>query len=491
MLWIKLDGEGALYRQLYRALRSAILEGRLGPEERLPSTRAFAAELGLSRNTVLQAMEQLIAEGYATGRVGSGTYVAGVLPRPLPIPDSATTGISPGTEAPLRLSAMAERLSQLVPPGRATWSPFQEVLPYDFRYGEPSYADLPIDTWSLLLGRRARRLSTRRLAYQAPGGASELREALVGYLARARGVVCSADQVIIVNGSQQAVDLTARLLVNPGDPVVIEEPHYTGFSFCLHAVGADLVPITVDDYGLRTQDLEEVENARLVCVTPAHQYPLGSVMSLQRRLALIDWAVRRDAYILEDDYDGEFRYDAKPIESLQSLDRSGRVIYAGTASKVLFPALRIGWVVAPPALAPYYINAKALADTGTPSLAQLALADFIAEGHLERHARRARIQTGKRRAALLEIVQQELSGRAKLVGASAGLHVLLQLPNLDAREVSRLRQACRERGVGVYPAAPYYSRPPAHAELLLGYAAMEEDKIREGIRRLRQALDSL
>jgi GntR family transcriptional regulator/MocR family aminotransferase len=490
VFWVKLDGDGALHRQLYRALRAAILDGRLAPADRLPSTRSFAKELGLSRNTVLQAIDQLVAEGYANGRVGSGTYVAAELPRPAPAPTRLGTGASAADVRPPRLSDTGERLAQVAAPGRASWSPWQELLPFDFRYGEPSYADLPMDTWSRLLGRRARRLSARRLAYQAPGGAAELREALAGYLARARGVSSSADNIIIVHGSQQAVDLTARLLVNPGDPVVLEEPHYTGFSFCLRAAGAELIHIRVDEHGLRTDDLEAVESARLVCVTPSHQYPMGSVLSLPRRLALLDWAQRRDAYVLEDDYDGEFRFDGKPIECLQALDRAGRVIYAGTASKLLFPALRIGWIVAPASLAPYFLNAKALADTGTPSLEQLALADFISEGHLERHARRARIRTAARRNALLEVVDTELGSRVEVLGASAGLHVLMRIPGVDAGEVPRIRQACRELGVGVYPASPFYASPPAAAELLLGYAALPEETIREGVRRLRRALDS-
>ena len=491
MLWVKLDGDGALHRQLYRALRSAILDGRLGPEQRLPSTRSFARELGLSRNTVLQAIDQLVAEGYAAGRVGSGTYVASELPRPAPPPRtlSTTKDTRAAGDAAPRLSALGERLSLVAPPGRASWSPWPELLPYDFRYGEPSFSDLPMDTWSRLLGRRARRLSARRLAYQPPGGAPELREALAGYLARARGVVCSPDDIVIVHGSQQAVDLLARLLVNPGDPVVIEEPHYTGFSFCLNAAGAKLVHIGVDENGLKTDELEQVEDARLVCVTPSHQYPTGAVLSLARRLALIDWATRHESYVLEDDYDGEFRFDGKPIECLQALDRRGRVVYTGTASKLLFPSLRIGWLVAPPALAPYCLNAKALADTGTPSIEQFALADFISEGHLERHARKARMRTASRRRVLLDSVATELGARVEVLGASAGLHVLMKIPGLDARDVTRLRQACRELGVGVYPASPFYAHPPVHAELLLGYAALGEDTIREGIRRLRRALD--
>ncbi len=494
MLWVKLDGEGALHRQLYRAIRSAIVDGRLKPEERLPSTRAFARELGLSRNTVLQAIEQLVAEGYASGRVGSGTYVSAIVPRPASKPhgDPSIPRLQVGNaDRPPRLSAIGSRIARVAPPRRASWSPWPELLPYDFRYGEPSFPDLPLDSWTRLLGRRARRLSARRLAYQAPGGAPELREALAGYLARARGVVAAPEQIVVLNGSQQAVDLTARLLVDAGDPVVLEEPHYTGFSLSLAAAGARLAPVGVDEGGLRTDELEQITDARLACVTPSHQFPTGSVLSLPRRLALIDWAERHDAFVLEDDYDGEFRFDADPIECLQALDRSGRVLYAGTASKLLFPALRIGWIVAPPALAPHYVSAKALADTGTPSLEQLVLADFIVEGHLERHVRRARQRTASRRAALLEAIDAELGRGANVLGASAGLHVLVRLPGLDPADVPRLRRACRDLGVGVYPTAPYYSAQPAHAEVLLGYAALREETIREGIRRFGRALGSL
>jgi GntR family transcriptional regulator/MocR family aminotransferase len=496
-MWLQLDGEGALHRQLYRALRAAILDGRLAAGSRLPGTRALARELGVSRNTVLQASEQLIAEGYAASTPRSGTFITACAPSAAPAPASRST--SP-TQAPRRTSAIepsppnrglsefGRRLAIAVAPGRATWSIGRESLPYDFRYGEPSYDDLPLDTWSRLLGRRARRMSVRRLAYQPPGGAAELREALAGYLGRARGVVCAPEQIVVVNGSQQAIDLAARLLVDPGDGVVLEEPHYTGFSFCLQAAGAKLLHVGVDEQGLRTGELAAIEDARLACVTPSHQFPTGAVLSLPRRIALLEWAAQRDAYVLEDDYDGEFRFDGQPIECLQALDRGGCVIYTGTASKLLFPALRIGWLVAPPQLAPQFLNAKALADTGTASIEQLALADFIVEGHLERHARRARNRTAERRVALLDAIERELGDRARVCGASAGLHVLLQLPDLPADESRRLREACRERGVGVYPAAPYYARPPDHLELLLGYAALGEEAIREGIARLRQAL---
>jgi len=488
---IRLDGEGTLQRQLYRALRDAILGGRLPPGSRLPATRALGRDLGLSRNTVLLACERLLAEGYATPRPRAGLFVVDALPA-RPAPAGRPTTLRLGTETPRPvLSAIGRRLAETVAPGRVTWSPWPGALPYDFRYGEPSFADLPMETWTRMLGRRARRLSARRLGYQAPGGAAELREALAGYLARARGVVCAPEQIVVVNGSQQAIDLTTRLLVDPGTRVVLEEPHYTGFSACLQAAGAAIEYVPVDEAGLRTDLLARVKRARLACVTPSHQYPAGSVLSLPRRLALLEWAAESGAYVLEDDYDGEFRFDARPIACLQALDRTGRVIYTGTASKLLFPALRIGWVVTPAALTPHFLDTKALADTGTPTLEQLALADFIAGGHLERHARRARNRTAARRVALLEAVDGDLGSRARIRGASAGLHVLLELPGVAARDLSRLRAACRQRGVGVYPATPFYAHPPAHAELLLGYAALDETQIREGIRRLRRALESL
>jgi GntR family transcriptional regulator/MocR family aminotransferase len=489
-MWLRLDGEGALHRQTYRALRDAILAGRLAGGARLASTRTLARELGLSRNTVLLAYEQLVAEGYATTRGGSGTYVADVLPSRGGRPSAAAEGGSRSGDRP-RLSALGRRLEADVPRRQATWDLPRERVEVDFRYGEPAYADLPLATWARILGRRARRLSVKRLAYQTPGGAAELREALAGYLSRARGVVCSPEQIVIVQGSQQAIDLATRLLVDPGDTVVLEEPHYTGFSFCLAALGARIVFVPTDEQGLQVDELESVGSAKLACVTPSHQFPAGGVLPLPRRLALLEWAKRRSAYVLEDDYDGEFRFEGRPIECLQALDRHGRVLYTGTASKLLFPALRIGWLVAPPSLAPHFAAAKALADTGTATLEQLAFADFIGEGHLERHVRRSRVRHAARRRALMEAVQDELGARARVLGESAGLHVLLRLEEIPGRDVRRLREACRARGVGVYPAAPFYTRPPARAELLLGYAALREKDIRTGIRLLREAVDSI
>lgn len=489
VLLVELDGRGSLQQQTYRALRAAILGGRLRPGDRLASTRDLARELGVARNTVLQAYDRLIAEGYAATRPASGTFVATTLPPPPRA--AARRGRPAAIETAPRLSTFGQRTVETIPARYATWSLRREAVSYDFRYGEPAYGDLPLATWARLLGRRARRLSVRRLAYQPPGGAPELRAALAGYLARARGVVCTPEQILIVRGSQQAIDLTTRLLVDPGDPVVLEEPHYTGFSFCLRAAGADVAYVPVDEHGLRVEELDRVHAARLAFVTPSHQYPAGGVLSLPRRLALLGWAHARSAYVFEDDYDGEFRFEGHPLECLQALDRDGRVLYAGTASKIFFPALRIGWLVAPPALLGAFQSAHALADTGTPTLEQLAFADFIAGGHLERHVRRIRVRHAARRRALLDAVADELGERARVSGASAGLHVLLRLDGLSRRDIPRLRAACRERGVGVYPASPFYARPPAHAELLLGYGGLGERAIREGIRRLAQAIESL
>jgi GntR family transcriptional regulator/MocR family aminotransferase len=489
MLWLRPDGEGPLQRQVYRALRAAILGGRVGAGERLPSTRALASELRVSRNTVLSAYEQLLAEGYANTRGGSGTYVAQALSQSPGGVAQPTAGSSPGPSEPPRLSAFGQRLAADLPRGQASWNLPRERVAIDFRYGEPAYSDLPLATWARLLGRRARRLSVKRLAYQAPGGAEELRAALAGYLSRARGVRCAPHQLVVVQGTQQAIDLVTRLLVDPGDSVVLEEPHYPGFSLVLTALGAKLTLVPVDGEGLCVEALETVHAARLVCVTPSHHFPAGGVLSLPRRLALLEWTRRRGAYVLEDDYDGEFRFEGRPLECLQALDRHGRVIYVGTASKLLFPALRIGWLVAPPSLVESLRDAKALADTGTATLEQLAFADFIAEGHLERHVRRSRARQARRRAALVAALERELGERAQVLGASAGVHVLLRLPEFTGREVRGLREACRRRGVGVYPAAPFYARPPARAELLLGYASLTERQIREGIRLLREAMD--
>jgi GntR family transcriptional regulator/MocR family aminotransferase len=486
-VWLELDGDGPLQQQAYRALRAAILGGALRPGARLPATRALAREAGLARNTLLAAYEQLVDEGYCDARRGSGTYVAASLPD-----DAAPAPRRPrGRTAALPLSAHAARILAQAPRRGVSWGMPRKALPYDFRYGEPAYADLPLEAWWRRLGRRARRASAARLAYGEPAGAPELRRALSEYLRRARGVACTPEQVIVTHGAQQAIDLVARALVDPGDRVALEEPHYTGFSFALGAWGAELVPVAVDAQGLRVDALERHAGVRGVCVTPSHQFPTGGVLPLERRLALLAWAESARAFVLEDDYDGEFRYEGRPLPSLQGLDRAGRVLYLGTASKLLFPALRIGWLVAPEPLVRAVTLAKAYADTGSAQLEQLVLADFIDGGDLERHVRRARVRNAARREALHAAVARHLPGVAELAGTRAGLHGLLWIPDLPAAREAELRRACETRGVGIYPVRPYYSRPPARAGFVLGYAALGERDIDEGIRRLAAALRGL
>jgi GntR family transcriptional regulator/MocR family aminotransferase len=327
------------------------------------------------------------------------------------------------------------------------------------------------------------------MAYTRPEGHAPLRQALADYLRRARGVLCDPGQIIVVNGSQQALDLVARVLLDPGDRVVIEEPHYQGARFAFLATGARLVPARVDAEGLDVRGLPAAaRSARLVYVTPSHQFPTGVVMPLGRRLGLLSWAKRGGAHIVEDDYDSEYRYEGRPIEAMQGLDRAGRVIYMGTFSKVLFPALRIGYLVLPAPLVEPFQAAKWLTDRHTSTLEQEVLAEFIRDGSFERHLRRSRTCYAARRAALLQALADYLPKRAEVIGANAGLHLLVWLRGVSPHTVDRLVQRAAGVGVGLYPIAPYYLRPPRRVGFLLGYAALTEGAIRNGIRRLAGVL---
>jgi GntR family transcriptional regulator/MocR family aminotransferase len=447
----------------------------------------LAREAKLARNTVLQAYEQLVAEGYAESRRGAGTYVVAELPDGAA--RSAPRARAPEVPAPAPLSAYAERAIGYYARG-VSWGRRRPAPRYDFRYGEPAYGDFPHATWCRLLARRARRASERHLSYGEPGGAPELREALAAYLARSRGVACGPDDVLVVYGTQQAIDLTARVLIDPGARAIVEEPGYPGIRHALEIAGAEVVALPVDADGLPAEALAG-QRARLLCVTPSHQFPTGGVLPLARRLALLAWAERVGAFVLEDDYDGEFRYDGRPLESLQALDRSGRVLYAGTASKVMFPALRIGYLVMPPSLREALLAAKAFADTGTAQLEQRVLADFIEQGFFERHLRRARVRNAGRRRALLAALARELGDAVEVVGANAGLHVVAWLRDVRPGELRALRELAARRDVGIHPISPFYAARPRRAGILLGYAALDEAAIAEGVRRLALALREL
>jgi GntR family transcriptional regulator / MocR family aminotransferase len=491
-MFLKLDANGALYDQIYRALRGQILRGRLSAGSRVPATRDLATELGVSRNVAIMAYRQLLDEGYLTTRRGAGTFVARELPRQLSTVAAQRRPAPEPTSAPVHLSAYARRVREVSQGVQFTWEPRRDVLAYDFRYGRPSFTDFPHATWCRVMARRARRVTIRDLDYGPPEGLPALREAIAEYAGRARAIACTAEQILVVNGSQQALDLAARTLVDPGDVVMMEEPHYRGARTVMKAAGAKIETIAVDEHGLRTAELAARRtSSRLAIVTPSHQFPTGAVMPLARRLELLAWARRAGACVFEDDYDSEYRYSGRPIEALAALDDSGCVVYAATFSKVMFPSLRLGYMILPDRLIEPIRSTKALMDTGGPSLTQAALVDFIREGHFERHLHRMRTRNAKRRAAMLEAIERHLGGRAQVTGINAGLHLVMWLRELPASRAHELLTRAARAGVGVYPVAPFYLNSPKEVGLLLGYASMPEKQIAEGIRRFASVLKSL
>lgn len=465
-----------LFRQVYGGLRRAILAGTFRAGDRLPSTRDLAEELGISRTVVLLAYDQLVAEGFAAGRGGSGTYVSEGL--------SSSRPKRPERSAKLRLSrygsAAADAGETVDFPGRRS-----VPLRYDFAYGGRGDVEaFPFEMWRRILLRHVRKAPVRELDYGAAAGSSALREAICVHLRRSRAVACDPSQVIVLNGSQQALDLVARVLVDRGDRVAIEDPQYQGAREIFRTAGGRLQPVRVDHEGLNPAELPK--GARIAFVTPSHQFPTGAILPLARRMALLDWARSARAIVVEDDYDGEFRYEGQPLESLQGLDSEGRVIYIGTFSRTVFSALRIGYLIAPKSLVPAFISAKWLCDRHTATLEQETLAEFISTGMYERHLRRVRRGNTARRQALLDAIHKYLGDRVEVTGDGAGTHVVLW-PNEDTSEDAVIRRAA-SRGVGIYGISRYFITRPARTGLLLGYSRMNEKEIQEGIRRLGEAL---
>jgi GntR family transcriptional regulator/MocR family aminotransferase len=469
---------GPLFRQVYLGFRQAILTGAFAGGEKLPSTRDVAEQLGISRTVVVLAYDQLLAEGFAVGRSGSGTYV------------SSDVNVSRPAR-PLEGSAiMKTRLSRFGSAAAAAWTrvDFPErrrsSLRYDFAYGRSDLATFPFEMWRRILLRCARKAPVSELDYGPAGGNLALREAICTHVRRSRAVVCEPSQVVVVNGSQQSLDLIARVLIEAGDRVVIEDPVYQGTREVLRAAGARLLPVTVDRDGLDPARLPS--QARIAFVTPSHQFPTGAILPLSRRLALLEWAKRRRALIVEDDYDGEFRYDSQPLESLQSLDREGRVLYIGTFSRTVFSALRIGYLIAPTNLVTAFTAAKWLCDRHTATLEQEALAEFISSGTYERYLRRVRRRNAARRKTLLDSIHEHLGDRVTVTGDGAGAHVVLW-PR-GRRSETEIVSAAAARDVGIYGISRYFVARPKHVGLMLGYARMTEIEIREGIGRLGEVI---
>jgi GntR family transcriptional regulator/MocR family aminotransferase len=486
-MFIRLNGPGPLYQQLYRTLREAILSGRVGCGGKLPSTRALAEELGISRNVVLIAYEQLESEGYVSGRGGSGTYASAILPEGMI--EAARLNVA---SAPRTIRTQTAQISSY---GRRVWKKGAREVPtsakrvrplrYDFQYWAGAEDDFPNGIWKRLVGRALR---SPALDYGQQEGQEELRVAIAEHLQRFRAVRCTPEQLLVVNGSQQALDLTARVLIDAGDSIVMEDPSYKGARDIFLAAGAKVIPIPVDRDGLQVSRLPRQGcRARLAYITPSHQFPTGAILSLDRRLELLDWAYRNNTYIVEDDFDADYRYDGRPIESVQGLDRTGRVIYVGTFSRILSPAVRVGYMVLPHALVRPVAEAKWLTDRHTPTLQQKVLNDFIREGHLDRCLRRSRTRNARRRAALLTALKECFGNSIEVTGAHSGVHLFVRFPGMHGQRLLRMIERAARAGVGVYSAKPYYLRPNKRSELLLGYASLNTGDIREGVRILSQA----
>ena len=469
-----LNDREPLSRQIYLWFRQAILRRVMVGAERLPSTRELAEQLHVSRTVVVLAYEQLLAEGFVVGRTGSGTYVADVL--------AAGHSRSGTSRVKVRLSRYGRAV------GAAAKINFlgkrAPQLRYDFAYGRSDVEVFPFEMWRRMLLRNARKASVRGLDYGPTGGSVALREAISVHLRRSRAVICDPSQVIVVSGSQQALDLVARVLIDRGDRIAVENPCYQGTREVLRTAGARILPVAVDRDGLNPARLPE--GTRMVFVTPSHQFPTGAILSLPRRLSLVEWARRMDTLVVEDDYDGEYRYEDQSLQSLQGLDAEGRVIYIGTFSRTIFSSLRIGYLIVPKPLISVFTSAKWLCDRHTATLEQETLAEFITSGLYERHLRRVRRRNAARRTALRDAIAKYLGDRVEVTGFGAGAHVVLW-PSSRISEAGVIARAA-SLGVAIYGISPYFLTPPPLKGLLLGYSRMKEADIREGVRRLSAAL---
>ncbi len=475
-------------RRIYEALKEQIMARVYGTDGLLPSSRALAGEMGVARSTVTVAYEQLAAEGFIETRHGARPRVA----RAAVVERGRTRAAARPSARKVHLSAFGERLRQDPP----RWTEPPRGLVANFRYGELAPSDFPVLAWKKAVTAAMAR-KPERLAYDDPSGSLRLRTALQGYLWRSRSIRCDVEQIVVVNGSQQGLDICARLLLDTGDRFVMEDPGYQMARHTFAATGAGAMPIPVDAEGLQTERLDGVE-ARLAYVTPSHQYPLGGVMPIGRRHQLLAWARKFDAYVIEDDYDSEYRYDTKPIPPLHALEGSDNVIYLGTVSKTLSPTLRIGYLVVPAGLRNLFASAKQIMDRHTPLIEQDALAAMLESGAYESHVRRARRRNAERRQALLGALRRRFADRVRIDGAAAGLHVVAWFDDLPQKREDALIKAARAKGVGIYPVSALFDsrstgsrRSRKSVGLVMGYSALEIAQIERGCKLLAQAIDQL
>ena len=474
------DKSTPMYIQLYDWFRSAIIHGQLSPGQRIPSSRHLALDLQISRITVLTAFEQLYAEGYLESSVGSGTYVAKSIPNhaaKLTLVASRATASTPrhGTR---RISELGAKFlsAPTIPRGLRA-----------FQVGLPALDSFPKTTWSRLAIRHSRHTRKELMAYGDPMGRLACRQAIAEYLSVVRGVRCQPDQIMIVSGSQQALDFAARVLLDPGDPVWLEEPCDLGAVRAFAAAGARLVPVRVDQEGLDVnRAIKRCPDARVAVVTPSHQFPLGMTMSATRRVLLLDWATRNGSWIVEDDDDNEFRFGVPPIASLQGLDRDARVIYVGTFSKVLFPSLRIGYLIIPSDLIPAFSRVRETSDIFPPPLHQEVLTDFIREGHLERHIRRMRMLYMERHNTLVAEIRKRLGPGFEVVTANTGTYLVMLLrKNLQDTIVA---EKAARADISTIPLSVCYQEEPRKQGLILGYGGVNRKQIQNGLSKLSAIL---
>lgn len=467
-----------LYQQIYESFRSRILRSELRPGELVPSSRSLARELRISRLPVLNAYAQLLAEGFFESKVGAGTFIA----KALPGRSNPNAAVRPPNTAhgPRRISRHAAALPEYDRPAWAgSLGPFQ--------VGQPELDKFPIEMWLKLTARYSRRMKLKALQYGDPMGHLELREAIAAYVRTSRGVRCEAQQIMVVSGSQQALDLTTRVLLDVGSPAWVEEPGYWLVHHVLKAAGCCAVPVPVDGEGLDVAaGIQLNRRARVAFVAPSHQYPLGVTMSARRRLQLLEWAERTGAWIVEDDYDSEYRYDSMPVASLQGLDDNGRVIYIGTFSKVMFPSLRLGYLIIPPDLVERFAAVRQAMDLCPPHMMQAIMADFLREGHFARHIRRMRPIYAERRHVLVTALHRELGDSIRIMGSDAGMHVAVFLAG--KRNDRKIAAEAAEQSLWMSALSVLYVGSTSRQGLVLGFGNAKSVQIEPAVRHLKRIL---
>ena len=479
---IRIDREAPipLHKQVYEGYRTAILRGDLRPGQQIPSSRELAQEIRVSRFPILHAYAQLLAEGYFESRVGAGTFIA----RSLPEVEKSATGQTQVAQCKISGPRPVSRRSQLYPRFDSTvlergWGPFG--------VHQPAFDQFPFQVWSSLVAKHSRNPNAGAIHHIDPMGSERFRLEICAYLRTARSLQCDPGQIMIVSGSQQALDVTTRVLLDPGSPVWVEEPGYSLQCTVLTAAGCRMVPVPVDGEGMDIVQAIELEpNARAAFVTPSHQYPLGVTMSATRRLHLLNWAQRSGAWIVEDDYDSEYRFESNPIASLQGLDANARVVYIGTFSKVLLPSLRIGYMVVPPDLVEQFAAVRFATDIFPPYLYQEVLADFMQQGHFARHIRKMRNLYRARRSILIECLRMEFGNMLEVHGSPAGMHLAVTLPEgYSDREIA---SRAGEKRLWVWPLSPYYLGRKPRQGLVLGFGSSQSNEIPRAVEALRSVL---